>query len=182
MIRARSPFFYFNLFFGWLAAVCGCTHWAFNWHLYGSYPEGAPVFQTIDQMSSLTLFLAGLFFVCFIGTAICEWRISRGWEPRYLETFKPGCEIVEIRGYEGDHATVLVKLSDGTEETYLADRQEMKELEIDSVSHLWVIGKHISRIRKISDGPTDLKFKQLAKLRLMPGRASGDSILTVAIL
>lgn len=157
-------------------------HWAFNWDLYGSYPEGADVFQTIDQMSTLTLFLAGLFLVCFLCSLFCEWRISRGWEPRWLETFKPGCEILEMRGSMGDHATVFVQLADGSSETYLADRAEMKELETGSVSHLWVIGKHISRIRKVGAAAPDFAVKMHGKLRLAPGSRKIDGVIVAFIL
>lgn len=181
MIRARSPFFYFNFLFAWLAGVFGCLHWASNWELMGNYPEGAEVFQTIDKVSGLSLALMIVFLICLAITATLEIGIGRGWEPKFLETFKPGCEVLSMSGSSGD-VKVLVRLNDGSEETYIADRDERRELQIGMICHLWVIGKYVSRIMLIAPGSAGSPHHQFARLRLAPDKPAADSAIVVGIL
>ncbi|HLO97539.1 MAG TPA: hypothetical protein VK171_02990 [Fimbriimonas sp.] len=171
MSRGRSPLFYFNLFLCWLAATCFFAHWSFNWPLLAGHAEGAPILQTVDQLSTLTLFLTVLLTVGACISFFFEWRISQGWEPRFLETFKPGCQILELLA-----SSVVVEHADGSTDVYVADADEMKELEIGSTCHLWVIGKHLSRIRKLESADPSKPNKGLAGLRLTPGVSLLDGI------
>lgn len=180
MIRARSPFFYFSFIFVWLATVCLSMHWSFNWDLYATYPDGADVYQTIDRVSPLTLQMAVVFGALLICTAILEFFVWLGWEPRALETFKPGCTVLGVNRDSGKYSEVLVRHHDNSEENYLADQKELVQLHESETMHLWVIGKHVSRVRPLPSGKQST-LKRVTSISMAPDRSWIEAIPTAVM-
>ncbi|MBS1700169.1 MAG: hypothetical protein JST12_00780 [Armatimonadetes bacterium] len=175
MSRARSPLFYFNFVCVWLF-VASALIWNDLKHatniqpLFKDYIPGTIVFAEVAMAISLAVGLV---------LAFIEWRIWRGWEPHWLETMKPGCEIISFAPKPGEGAVVFVQFPNGQQETYLADGEELPELELGMTCHLWVIGQHISRLRVI-DQKKDLSYLQ--RLRLDPKLTAHQSFLASLLI
>jgi hypothetical protein len=95
--------------------------------------------------------------------------LYRGWEPRFLEALKPGCEILKMTAaLDRSKATVMVRLANGAIDTFEADPEEMNEIKVGSISHIWVIGKYISRIRLITPMADPDPVSQADRIAILP--------------
>ncbi len=147
MSRARTPFFYFNYIFFWLTGVCYVL-WMGITRQTSDIVHRDPYIPVIAHGAGIFgLICAGALF--FFG--ILEFLVWRGWEPRFLETMKPGCEVIAISPSPGYGSTIYVRFPNGEQETYEADSKEARELQPGVTCHLWVIGKYVSRYRILEE-------------------------------
>ena len=150
MIRARSRFFFITFSLCWTFLI------AFLDSVILARPNPLASDRWRDNESlvhGLLTFSSILAVVTALATSILlaiEWRIHRGWEPHWLEVYRPGCSILEVEPLPLGKANLVVRLPNGEVQTYEADEEETKEVQVGSTSHLWVIGRYISRIQLIS--------------------------------
>lgn len=150
MIRARSRFFFvtFSLCWTFLIAFLDSVILARpnplasdRWRDNESLVRGLLTFSTI--LAIVTAVVTGILLAI-------ELAIHRGWEPHWLEVYRPGCSILEVEPLPHGKANVVVRMANGEVQTFEADEEEAKEIRVGSTSHLWVIGGYISRIQLIS--------------------------------
>lgn len=99
---------------------------------------------------------------------VMEVAIRRGWEPAFLEVYRPGCTILEMERLQEGKSNVTVLHSTGETQVYEADASETPEVEVGSTSHLWVIGQYISRIQVIEHAPVIPKISLWSRVSLKP--------------
>ncbi len=147
MIHARSGIFFKTYTICWLFVVI-----AFSTAIVGNPSTTVTDIWRDNQSLVSNLFKvllvvsSGLGLVSFTLLGI-ELAIRRGWEPHFLEVYRPACEILEVEHLPDGKSNVTVKLQDGSIEAYEADRAETKDLEVGSLTHLWVIGAFVSRVQ-----------------------------------
>lgn len=179
MVKARSSLFFITFVIWWLTGVSCSTLLILStpdprisepWRANGAL---------VERLSHISLVLA----ICFATVGLCflavELFIRAGWEPRFLEVFRPGCEIVEKEILPGGKSRAFVRFPSGVVETFEADRFETDELIPGSVCHLWVIGQHISRIRVIDPNVNPAPLARWERLAIRPDRNSLRSWLTI---
>lgn len=169
MFRARSSLYLINLISWWLFgsglvflnSVLTPNNLSHDvWRERASY---------VANLQGWGIGLTALAGISAATIAIMELCLYRGWEPKFLEVLKPGCEILQMTpALDGSRATVMVRLANGAIDTYEADSDEMREIQLGSVSHLWVIGKYISRIRVITPNLNVAPASRAERLAILP--------------
>jgi hypothetical protein len=181
MVRVRSSLFVYNLATAWVIGICLAILFIVKRpNEYGgdSWRSNPNIASTFNLVSLVVLIAFGIIALLLLGLEI---RLRNGWEPRSMEVFKPGCEILKMTSsLDKTRATVMVRLNGGAIDTYEADPDEMRELQVGSISHLWVIGRYISRIRlvnPIGSGPLVTQSERMAILPQMISLRSGLGVI-----
>ena len=104
----------------------------------------------VHQLMTTLVVASILLGIVGIALLAIEVAIRKGWEPHFLEVYRPACEILEQEHLPNGKSNVTVRLHTGDIEAYEADEEETKEIQVGSISHLWVIGAYISRIKFLS--------------------------------
>lgn len=178
MGRARSPFFYFNYVFLWLSTVCYVL-WMGTTRQTSDIVHRDPTIPMIAHGAGVLglIFTGGLLFF-----GVLELLIWRGWEPRFLETMKPGCEVIAVSPLPGYGSTIYVQFMDGGQETYEADRSEAPDLQPGATCHLWVIGKYVSRYRILEESADRGLLQKIALDPSLEPRNSLSSSLMMTMI
>ncbi len=186
MVRVRSSLFVYNLATAWVIGICLAILFIVKRpNEYGgdSWRSNPNIASTFNLVSLVVLIAFGIIALLLLGLEI---RLRNGWEPRSMEVFKPGCEILKMTSsLDKTRATVMVRLNGGAIDTYEADPDEMRELQVGSISHLWVIGRYISRIRlvnPIGSGPLVTQSERMAILPQMISLRSGLGVIATVWL
>ncbi len=147
MIQARSNLFFKTYTICWLFVA-----FAFSAAIVGNPSTTVTDVWRDNQSFVNNLFKAlvvtsfGLGLVSFTLLGI-ELAVRRGWEPQFLEIYRPACEVLEVEHLSAGKSNVTVKLHSGSIEVFEADQEETKEIVVGSVTHLWVIGAFVSRVQ-----------------------------------
>jgi len=155
MIRARSPLFGLTYLFAILLGF------GMAWlHFTRIDPSVAlerwvktPRFGLFRDIGWALMILGsvGLVIVGFI-----EFRIARGWEPRWLRRFIPGCVVVDVYKHGSDpkeHRRIEIQSPEGWANWYILDSEETGLCKVGDTIHLWAIGKHAAHITVIEASP-----------------------------
>lgn len=149
MIKARSSLFFVTYVLCWTFVV------AISSYLIASRPneivsdrwrDNEMLVQNLIKISMVTSILVGVVGLTLLAV---EYAIRKGWEPHFLEVYRPGCHILETKGLPEGKSQVTIRHANGEVQSYEADASEAKEVKIGSLSHLWVIGQYISRIQVV---------------------------------
>lgn len=183
MVRARSAFFFSNFILAWLTLTMLVVAYHVKNPNLGAMESWRRNEEFVTRMFQLSLSFAALCGGVLLTFLILEIAIASGWEPQALEVFRPGCEIIEFQPKSpGKSATVIVRLSDRSVQTYIADREEILELEVGSIAHLWVIGKHISRIRTLQKNVMPASVLREERLDVIPQKNAFRAWSTIGVL
>lgn len=97
-------------------------------------------------------FIQGIFFFFFlfvIALSVAEFRLARGWEPKFLEIHWIGMTVTDKNSADGK---LLVAVKGLTEEhSFICDQEEHDRFEIGDIVHLWTIGPYVSRSIKVDE-------------------------------
>jgi hypothetical protein len=155
MIRARSPLFGLTYLFAILLGL-GMA-WLYFTRIdpglaMESWVKGArlPTFRGVAWVLS-SVGIVGLLVV-----GVIEFRIIRGWEPRWLRRFVPGWLVVDIFKHGSDpkeHRRIEIQSPEGWANWYILDSEEMGLCKVGDTIHLWAIGKHVAHITVIEASP-----------------------------
>jgi len=100
--------------------------------------------------------LSSVGIVGLLVVGVIEFRIIRGWEPRWLRRFVPGCLVVDIFKHGSDpkeHRRIEIQSPEGWANWYILDSEEMGLCKVGDTIHLWAIGKHVAHITVIEASP-----------------------------
>jgi len=149
MIKARSRIFFLTF------SIC----WAFCFGLGSFLILSRPNSSVTERWRDNEAMVHRLVSISLIGTIllglvasvllVLELAIRRGWEPAFMEVYRPGCTILESKRLPDGKSSVVVRLPSGEVQTYEADESETKEIQVGSLTHLWVIGQYVSRLQII---------------------------------
>jgi hypothetical protein len=151
MIRARSPLFGLSYLFAILLGF------GMAW-LYFTRIDPSVALERWVKTPRFGLFrdigwaLSILGSVGLIIVGFIEFRIVRGWEPRWLRRFIPGCVVVDIYKHGSDpkeHRRIEVQSPQGWANWYILDSEETGLCKVGDTVHVWAIGKHVAHITVI---------------------------------
>ncbi len=183
MIRARSQFFLLNFVLAWLVATLGVAIFHIltpNAKATEAWRHNAAYTAHWLQTCTALIVIFGIALLVMLGI---ELAIAFGWEPRSLEIYRPGCQVLEFQPKSPTKsATVIVRHADGRVQSYIADREEIRQLEVDSVAHLWVIGKQISRVLILQRNVATLPPSRAERADVVPDGPIANGWLFVGIL
>lgn len=181
MIHARSSIFFKTYTICWLFVV-----FAFSAAIVGN-----PSTTVTDTWRDNQAFVNNLFKVLLVvasGLGLIsltllgiELAIRRGWEPHFLEIYRPACEILEVERLLEGKSNVTVKLQNGSIEAYEADQAETKELEVGSLTHLWVIGAFVSRVQVFRQAEGIYIPPKMRRMGLKPNSKPFLATITIII-
>lgn len=148
MIRARSPLFLLTFGFAVLFGIGLAWIWftrvdpAVAMESWVKGPRFGAVRGIGWVLSSVAV--VGILFVAGI-----EIAIMRGWEPRWLRRFVPGCLVVDIYKHGSDpkdHRRIEIQSPQGWANWYILDSDEVGLCNVGDTIHLWAIGKHVAHV------------------------------------
>ena len=155
MIRARSPLFGLTYLFAILLGF------GMAW-LYFTRIDPSVALERWVKTPRFGLFRDigwGLTILGSMGLVIVgfiEFRIVRGWEPRWLRRFVPGCVVVDVYKHGSDpkeHRRIEVQSPHGWANWYILDSEETGLCKVGDTVHVWAIGKHVAHITVIEASP-----------------------------
>jgi hypothetical protein len=105
-----------------------------------------------NKLGSLRGFAWAIFAISGVGLlsiGTMELAILKGWEPKWLRRFVPGCLVIEIYKNGSDpkeHRRIEIQAPSGWANWYILDSDEVGLCSVGDTIHLWAIGKHVAHL------------------------------------
>ncbi len=148
MIRARSPLFGVTYLFAVLLGIGAA--WLFFTRIDPSVAmESWVKGPRLPMLRGIAWVLSSVGIVGLLVIGVIEFRVMRGWEPRWLRRFVPGCFVVDIYKHGSDpkeHRRIEIQSPQGWANWYILDSEEVGLCKVGDTIHLWAIGKHVAHL------------------------------------